>query len=564
MRLLCLLLVLPFTPPQDRAARRFEWKLAPGAGAVFSVLDRSGKPVRDRSFMILASELVPGGNRLAIDRYADLPFPLLFQVPGEDARPGHAWEVATSFFHEAGDTAFPAFGRGGIRPVHARARYVLRAVQKKGEDELATIDGTVVFYEVRRDFVNNQTRVTITKNDVGTLATSVQFSFTRGMIARAGYQLKVRAQERVPDREQTRIEDKTLAAQEILEFKEEARVVSDAVDASIRKAVEYLRKQQKSGGSWAPARSMESSRVQIDSTGLAVRALLAAGVKPEDPALAAAARHLRAGVPTAPQSANHVVAALSLRGPGKEDAPVIRAVAEGLLQRRDPRLGWNAGDRRDIENPISTAHAVEALAMAPDVRVPEEAWRSVIDLYAAGWIEGLKEVELDLEFEKGAATIESEPRKVLPATWAFDSGRKSSNDPLQQQRVPAGGSALTALSALKSLLIASDRLKPDEARRRAIDTALRKGLAWLQGSWTLRTVPPTESSWCRQRTEYLSLVSQVLGRARVVRIAGSEWRADGTLLLLRDQLEDGSWDTGNGVGVMETANCLIFLASTRP
>src|SRR6185295_9025630 len=127
---------------QDKGLRKLEWKLASGHAAEFVFLDKAGKPLPDRKFLVFGSELTPQSNRILVDGYDELPLPLLFQLPPEAFKTSVGWEYSATFFNDAYD-AIGGFetmiGGGSIRPVHAKGRYVLRTA-KKGEEETATID----------------------------------------------------------------------------------------------------------------------------------------------------------------------------------------------------------------------------------------------------------------------------------------------------------------------------------------------------------------------------------------------------------------------------------------
>jgi hypothetical protein len=119
------------------------------------------------------------------------------------------------------------------------------------------------------------------------------------------------------------------------------------------------------------------------------------------------------------------------------------------------------------------------------------------------------------------------------------------------------------LAALDTCLLASSPLKLDEKRRQGLDLALRKGFAWLQTRWTLRGVPPAEGAWSLQGLEYLGRLAAVLARAKLDTVAGSDWRLEGTSLLLRGQGDDGAWASGTDQAVAKTAHALFFLSAAK-
>src|SRR5207249_6137287 len=140
--------------------------------------------------------------------------------------------------------------------------------------------------------------------------------------------------------------------------------------SSISRAVDWLRKQQKSGA-WTPARGTPTPGDTIHLTALAVRALVAAGVKPDDSALVAASKTLRSPAPPENAALAQQILALSCKTPTKEEADDARRLAEELHRRRDPRgSGWGPGvGRNDTPNLTMTALALEALAAAPDAKI---------------------------------------------------------------------------------------------------------------------------------------------------------------------------------------------------
>jgi hypothetical protein len=560
-------LALPFFAlsvlAQDKGLRKIEWKLPPGHAAEFVFLDKAGKPVPDQKFLILGSELGPHSNRIVVDSYDELPLPLLFQLPPEPFKGGVGWEFSANFFSDSLDSmgGFETMtGGGGIRPVCARGRYVLK-VAKKGDDEIATVDGAFSLYEIRRDLVNNQMKLIVSKNELGTLATSVQVSVSKGMLLKAAWQYKVRGQER----ENGRPVEKKIDTHGMVEWKEDleldAAKIQASLETAISRAADWLRKQQKNGA-WTPTRGTPQPGDTVHLSALAVRALVAAGAKPDDPALVAASKTLRSPAPPENAFLGQQILALSCKSPTKDEADEARRLAEELLRRRDPRVGgWGPGvGRNDTPNLTLTALALEALAAVPDAKVPEDVWKAGLENFSSGWMDDEGSVDLDIDFEKDPASFPLDPRKnVVPAAWPAQLGRTSAFD----FRAARKGSQFTLVAALRTLLLLPEKLKMDEKQQKALETPLRKGFANLQMRWTLRTVPPVEASWCSQRLEYLGVLGALLSRAKIGRIGGSDWRLEGTTLLLREQGDDGSWYAGTDQAVAKTAHALLFLASAR-
>jgi hypothetical protein len=196
----------------------------------------------------------------------------------------------------------------------------------------------------------------------------------------------------------------------------------------------------------------------------------------------------------------------------------------------------------------------------PDAKIPEDTFKSGLETFSSGYMDEEGSVDLDLEFEKDPAILAADPKKnVVPIAWPAQLGRPGAID----FRGARKGSFFTLLAALRSLLLLPEKLKLDEKQIKALDAPLRKGFANLQMRWTLRTVPPVEASWCSQRLEYLGVLGPLLARAGIQRLGGSDWRLEGTTLLLREQGEDGSWFAGTDQAGAKTAHALLFLAE-RP
>jgi hypothetical protein len=563
MRLFSLGILVLIVPAQDKGLRKIEWKLAPGHVAEFVSFDKAGKPIPDQKFLVLGSELTPHSNRIQVDSYDELPLPLLFELPPEPFKTGVGWEHSASFFSDSLDSmgGFETMmGGGSIRPVCAKGRYILK-VSKKGDDEIASVDGAFSLYEIRREFLNNQMKLVVTKNEMGTLATSAQVSVSKGMLLKAGWQYKVRGQER----ENGRPVEKKIETHGMIEFQEDLELDGTKIQASlataISRAADWLKKQQKNGA-WTPTRGQPQPADTLHLSALAVRALVAAGVKPDDPVLVAASRTLRSPAPAENAFLGQQILALACKTPTKDEADEARRLAEELLRRRDPRVaGWGPGTgRNDTPNLTLTALALEALAAVPDLKVPEEVWKAGLENFSGGWMDDEGSVDLDVEFEKDAATFPLDPKKaVVPAAWPAQLGRAGAFD----FRGARKGSFFTVVAALRTLLLVPEKLKMDEKQQKALEAPLRKGFANLQKLWTLRTVPPVEAPWCGQRLEYLGILGPLLARARISRIGGSDWRLEGATLVLREQGDDGSWYAGTDWAVAKTAHAILFLASAR-
>lgn len=559
MRSAALVLVFLGLVAQDKSLRKLEWKTLPGHAAEYSFLDKAGKPIPDQKLLVFGSELTPTSNRIAVDTYERIPIALLFQLPPEPIKAAAGWEHQSFFFNDYSDSY--EFSQGGsLRPVCAKGRYIVK-VAKKGDDEIATIEGAFSIVDMRRDVVNGAVRTTITKIELGTLATNAQFSLTKGVFLKAAWQYKMKAQ----DREAGRLVQRLIDVRQLLEFREDVELdaakIQPEIATSIGRAVDWLKKQQKAGAwSTPPAKGQPAGADAVYLTSVAVRALAAAGVAPDDPVMVAASKTLRTAPPPETFTLCQQIQALAAKSPTKDEADDLRKFAEELQKRREPRSGGWApvAGRNDVATAFLTAFALESMALAPDAKIADETFTAGLEFFSGSWLEDDGRADLDVEFEKDATTIEPEPKKgIVPCTWpAFVI---KGNDFLVGRK----GSYFTHVAALRALLLLPERMKLDDRGRKTLDLPLRRGFAGLQQRWTLRTVHPIEAHWSALRMEYLGMLGSLLVRAKIDRIAGSDWRLEGATLLLREQGDDGSWFAGTDQAVAKTAHALLFLAAAK-
>lgn len=569
MRLTVLALALLAAAPQDKSKKKLEWKAEPNSVLEYDVLDpRSNKPSGE-TFYVFASELRPtGGNRIAVDRFEDIGWPLVFQLPKDEVKPGAVWEHAAYFFHEASEsTALWSWGGpSSIQPVHAKGRYVLKSIDKDG---VAWIDGAFELFEIRRDYVNNAVKLTVTKNKVGTVSTSMGFHVENGRVTIAGFSCDLpRAQSRLWEKDRWSVQDKKIKETKRIQFKEALVLDRDkmqtAIDAAVQRATGWLKKQQKATGDFGNARTLETDRLETNYTGLIVRALLASGMKPDEELIQKALKFLR--TPPAsktPQSYDLQILGLLAKEPSKEELQAVKVAVDALLDLRDRKVGgWAPGNKRGTEtiNPITTRHAAEGLyyAKLANVDVPADVWRTLLDLYATSTVDEADEVELKLVFEDDFAGLEGDVKKAFPGSWRFNSERKPSTDPMQARDVK--GFAMTTIAGLEILCTLRATTALNESQKKTVDGAIRKGLAYLQYFWTLRTPPPSEAAWSVQKVEYLAGLMRVFTALGVKTIDGADWRLEGAYLLLREQNADGTWDLSGGSVLADTAWALSFLA----
>jgi hypothetical protein len=570
-----LLLLFPFLllAPQDKGKTKLAWNLPKNRVWEFKKLDKAGRPVKDAGWWIFASELRnDGSNRLLTDTYAGIPYALAFNLPKEDRKPGEAWEQTTFFFCEANSSStswnFGMGGGGGIKPVCAKGRWIFRKLDKKSDGDIAHLEALFDLFEVRRDNANNERRLTVTKNNFGTIRVDVLFNVGLGRIAKAAWAGGVRAQERVPDRDRdTKVVEQKLDTAGGIEFAEEVELTRERMEKAageqVKKAAEWLRKQQRPAGDFGAGPATESTRLDVTLTGLAVRALLAAGAKPDDAAVDKGLKSLRLQAGTTTMSLAEAVFVLSLAE--KPDVPVIKNLLGALLNRRDSKLAAWPGDddRTSSPNSISTGHAVKALwaAARAGQDPPADVWRNVVETMAYGMADDAgSDVELKLAFEDGfGLPIADGPKSAKPVTWRYDL-RADANEP----RAIVGGWGFTVIAALETLKLAQldleRRKQLTDAQKKSIDGAMRQGLAWIQSRGSWRGVAPAESSYSIRRIEFAAAQARVLSMYGVKEIDAVDWWMEVAYHLMRLQTPAGSWDEGGGGPVLETAHAILALA----
>ncbi len=592
MKLLLPLAAFILLSPQDKAKTKLAWNLPKGRVWEYKLLDKAGKPQKDGGFWIFSSELGgDGSNRLVIDRYADIPLYFLFSLPKDEKKPGEGWEASAFFFYESAEAlsgwGFGFGGGGAVKPVCAKGVYRFLKLEKKADGDIAHLTGVFELFEIRRDFVNNERKLTVTKNKLGTVATDALFNVSTGVLQRGMWSISTRSQERIAEKNSpdTTIVDRKLDAAGGIEFSEEVELKREKMEKAagdqVKKAVEWLKKQQRPAGDFGFGPATESMRIECVLAGLVVRALLAAGIKPDDPILEKAMKTVRAAPGTSTMSIAQALLAIVLRTPGedrdaiskafaKDDLTALKALTAVLLGRRDSKLGaFPTTDEKDATfNPISTAHAAEALWAGGLVGndAPGDVWKNIVEtLSTASCDDDAASLELKIEFADGFGfPIADGAKQAKPVTYRYDLRAKPSNDP--KQNVRGWGLTLTAaLEILKLAQIELERKKQlTDIQKRSIDGMQRTGLAWIQAHYTWRASPPPEAAWTVRRIEFAAAVGRVLTMYGVKSIDGNDWWVEGAYHLLRVQAADGSWEEGTGSAIAETANAILFLTRSWP
>ncbi len=578
MRLALLLPLLAISG--TTSAETLAWKIPDRSVLEYSVYEgRSKKPSGPGLFFFASEFTEKGKNRIAIHRYEDLPWHFLFQLPEGEAKRGTRWVQTAQFFHESSFAAGLWSWRGAttIRPLQGTGRYTIKKL-KKG---IATIEGSFLFYEIRRDTANNRVRLTVTKNKIGSLATAVEFDVERGVVVRGGYNLSImRGQAREFEKGEWKIRDRKIRVTRRIELSEVVELdpgnMAKAIEAGKKRAIAWLKKKQESGGGFGTDRVLETSRVDANVTGLVVEALIAAGVEADDPAIKKALQSIQAEPgPATPQSYRNAIVALmrpwmkagetiaelrkSLPGTIPDETKrAIRAASKLLLDLQDSDSGaWAPGQTRRTSSPnsVTNYHAVEGLfyAWLAGEEFPDRLAGTLLEWYSDKEIQEDMGVELNLE-----GSVDWEDEKVTPVTWPYSFRSSSNRNPLGGGT--SKGTAISVLAALETIALLRTQADLAETEKKGVDRMIRRGLGWVQRFWTLRTPPPAEASWSFRRMEHLLLVMRVMTAYGIETIDRSDWHLEGAYLLLRGQFQDGSWDRSGGRAVQDTAAGLLFLS----
>jgi len=313
----------------------------------------------------------------------------------------------------------------------------------------------------------------------------------------------------------------------------------DAIEAAVRRGVEYLLAQQQRDGSWAH----ESQRYPTGQTALSAYALIKAGLPQEHPALRRALAFLEQDLPEETYSMGCQLMLLEATHDAAWKTRMERIVArlesialEGEwgypLTHSDPTWIPREG-RPDLSN---TQYAVLGLRAAHHggIELPRKLWGDLVDRVLA--------------YQEGPRTVESaafKSRKVIGHLEV--AGFRYVNDGSAGPSGSMTAAGLTVLGIAREIL--GDKL--GVRRVRAIEDASQRGLDWLALNWSVETNPGS-GGWHKY---YLYGLERVGGVLRIEEIGGHAWFAEGARLLLTTQRGDGSWDDNEP----DTCFAILFL-----
>ena len=296
----------------------------------------------------------------------------------------------------------------------------------------------------------------------------------------------------------------------------------EKADAAQKKAVAYLRKQQRKNGAW------EDDNVPGPLSGgtsaLVMLALLEAGVGPEDEAIKTGLEHLRELKPTGTYVVSlqtQVFCKATPKVDAKRIAENVEWLEKAAARANGKLIGWSynaaPGGRADASN---TRYAVAGLYAAHKAGFKVQAkdfWADVAALY------------LGSQKNDGG--------------WGYM--------PLSQSTATMTGSGVVCLNLAQDIL--GKKQEPEESKK-----ATENGRVWLEDRFTIK------QSQTYYYLDVLANMGRVLAsRKLTTRDKGTDWYSAGCEWLFQEQKPDGHFQgTGaEATAVVSTAFALRFLAT---
>lgn len=318
--------------------------------------------------------------------------------------------------------------------------------------------------------------------------------------------------------------------------------LATALEESINRAIQYLKKQQRDDGSWP-----EPINMPCGMTGLCTLALLSAGVSADDPTIAKALRYLRRFSPSDIDKTYSITLQTMVfcRAEPARDAPRIleniRWLERTQIKDGPDRGGWSyPGSSADNSN---SQFALLALYEAErvGVRASDQTWT-----FAKEYWEGTQNPD---------------------GSWGYRRGQAGTGS-----MTCAGIASLVIIRDIAyqptATVDANNRINCCGSSPQSVDR-VQRGLAWLERHFTVRQNPQAGSSWLLY---YLYGLERV-GRLSAQRFIGPyDWYREGSafLLELKSTVAQGGIPTDYWVGpglendpLLATSFALLFLAKGR-
>lgn len=561
-----------------------QWNLPEGGMWNYTVVTLAGgKPVAgsERAWSAFAVELnVPKEHQIAVVRYRDLPFHVLFLLPQETVKPGQVWNYERTFW-ERGLTAVPAGipGLGGQRlnSVVIKGQFRFKGMDKVGDQEVALIEGSFNICQHKRGAAGAT---------LGTLKTAQYLALDGPRLLRARYDLAAKSEEmhgvfsavtaqiNVAEQLDLVATDRPLTAEGM----------AKGIDEAITRGVAWLKAQPKKDGSFKDQKGRGSNDCPVGTTALALMALLHSGVKPEDPVILKGFESIRTGYKNSTYEAALVIQAIETKYLPMEkiedvknyneeetkkalkekitaaDRATIEDAANWLIAKMGRSGSWGYPDFNDLGlDHSNTQYAVLGLKSAArcGVKIDAEVWKKVVRHFLENQITtGDPHVELKLvmedDAESGTAAIGG--IDVSPRPWGYG---VIALKPMETGYASMTCAGLTSIIVCESELFAQGKL--DKTMTSDLLKSKREGLAFLQQHFSPRASLPGSGFWSCFYHYYLYAVERVGVMYGIKRIGGHDWYLEGARVLLDTQEKDGRWVGEEYFEISDTAFALLFL-----
>jgi hypothetical protein len=359
-----------------------------------------------------------------------------------------------------------------------------------------------------------------------------------------------------------------------------------AVNKAIDKGVAYLRKIQKTDGSWP--------RDDKGATPLAGWTLLECGASPNDPAVQKAAEFTRSFILTSNQTYDIALAILFLDRLGDpEDEPLIEALALQLLASQSETHGWTYACQELPEATLKRLQQHLAKVQKdgrttlpekqPD-RKPRDPKKVHADVMAAA--QALNKRPVPQPRFTADGTDNSNTQFALLALWVarrhgmpvetalwrvelrFRGTQQRSGgwsyeafvvDPTKKVDPLAANTPTAAMTACGLLALAVGNINPPPGVKRVdldTDALVKAGLYVLSATVG---APGQKKSLAGRDYYFLWTLERMAVIYNFKTIGGKDWYRWGAELLLANQKEDGGWQGDFAQGGCDTCFALLFL-----
>ena len=563
----------------------FRWGLSGEQAADYAVSDWKGGravPRKDRFFLVYGTELTEdGGNSFVVNGYSDLGYRYLFRLPKGKVKAGSKWSVDESLF---------AGAREALSPTHAlgerlvKGQYVVKKAEKVLDRDCVLIEGQFQMWEVK---IDSQNKRTIGKKVLATLSTLQWLTSPESLLVRGIWSLNGEGQEfrGIKQGEEPRRAKLSLA--EHIELKKDLisldlKTHSDSIHKAIEKGVAWLRTQQKRNGAYVDNSGSFARDFPVGSTALCLMALLHSGVKPDDPVIRQGMSHILGQSFQKVYDVSTILMLLETKylpleridelseakvketiqwAITPQDKAYVQRAVDWLVEKQTRGGTWGYPENAETMDHSNTQYALLGLKSAARMgaKIRPEVWKRIAEHWITSQrITGAKKVALRLEFRGEAGIGETKADELFEqGPWGYFVAKPPGAEVTDQGYGSMTCAGLTSLIIAESELFALGEL--DETLRKRIDTAKKQGLAWVQENYTVRGCPPSAGFWSVFYFYYLYSLERVGVLYGIQRIGGHDWYLEGSILLVRSQREDGSWESYDEIPILDTAFALLFL-----